>query len=529
MAIAGRRQFWGIWSVLFVCLLWGHYGLSPVTDFVGDDWAFLGTAKQQSTKTTAMETVRDYYRPLNMLALRMSFSCFGDRPWAFSALRAALHGGVLALYLAVLWYLFGKRALPLWVGGALYAFTPVLYDEFHWQCHGVLLYYPMAMLGAFLLWLDWLEKGRGYWRLLLSWIAYLAGLASYENFVPLALVFLLAGLMRGQGGRWKWSLVHLGLAAFYLVYRFTHGFGWGVPAIAAAYYSEGEGISLLGLLQNTRVILSWWIGGMMGKSFLGGFDAFSLLLPKWQVAFVTVSFIGLLAVWRAIHITTEMKTTLSVQTETSKCFLLGLVWMGLAYSPHLLFPVCSRHNLLPMFGAGMAMAAVFDRTLKKTPVWVWMGVGMLCLIANTGNGLAWKEAGVFCRKLYGYLDATQTQWQNKQLVVFDTLALRDRQTKSVTSPRNDSPATWAEYGNAILLRGFVGTGMLKLCVSNPPQGIQDTECGAHIDGPTLFWHERYNPSAPRETPLEDVYFVDVLAAVTDAGMRSRPLSLGPNP
>lgn len=522
MLTAERKRFFWIWLFLFVCLLWGHYGMTPVTDFVGDDWAFLGAAERQSAKATAMETIRDYYRPLNMLALRMTFSWIGDRPWAFSVLRILLHGGVLAIYLALLWRLFAKRAHPLWIGGALYVFTPVLFDEFYWH-HVVLLYYPMLMLGSFLLWWDWLEKGQGGWRLAFSWLAYLAALASYENCVPLALVFPLAGLFHRQGGRWKWSLVHLGLAALYVTYRFTHGFGWGVPAIAAAYYSEGEGIRLADLLQNARVILSWWVGGMAGKSFLGGFDAFSLLLPKWQFAFVVVSLGLLLALRRTVRATAQTEPSPDGQVQTAKLFVLGLAWMALAYSPHLLFPACSRHNLLPMFGAGISVAAIFDRSLKKTPVWVWMGIGLLCLVANAGNGLAWKDAGVFCRRLYRHLDATKEQWQDKQLVLFDTLALRERQTCGVINPRNDAPSTWAEYGNAILLRGFVGTGMLKLCVSDPPQGIQDTECGARIEGPLLLWHERYNPSAPRETPLSDVHRVDVLSAATAPSPPASPL------
>lgn len=514
----GKWAVW-VWALLFACLVWGHYGLAPVTDFVGDDWAFLGGALRpaQPLGTTAIETLRDYYRPLNNLALRMSFVWLGDRPWAFALLGLALHGGVLAVYLCLLGRLAGTRK-AIWIGGALYAFAPILYDEFHWQCHVVLAYYPATMLGAFLLWVDWLETGKGWWKLPLSWLAYLAGLASYENCVPLALVFPVSAWVLSAERRWKWSLIHLGLAVLYVAYRFTHGFGFGIPAIAAAYYSEGEGISLASMVQNLRTMASWWCGGMMAKSFLGGFNAFSTLLPKWQAAFSVGSLI-LLGVLRVAMRKSEDAPGPESSGNRSRAWknlFLGLLWMALAYSPHLLFPVCSRHNLLPVFGAGIALGSAWTLRPSRAPTWVWWGLGLLCLVANAGNALAWRDSGVFCRRIYRHLATTQDQWKDKQLVLFDTISLRERQTPGILQPRNDSASTWAEYQNAILLRGFVGNGMLKMCVPNPPLGIQDTEHGARMENDVLFWHDRYNPSVPHQTPMEDVYRVDCLAVATQA-------------
>lgn len=512
----GKRAVW-MWALLFACLVWGHYGLARVTDFVGDDWAFLGAALRpaQPLGTTAIETLRDYYRPLNNLSLRMSFACLGDRPWAFALLGLALHGAVLAVYLGLLKKLAASRK-AMWIGGALYAFAPILYDEFHWQCHVVLAYYPIAMLAAFLLWVDWLQTGKGWWKLPLSWLAYLAGLASYENCVPLALVFPVSAWLLSPERRWKWSLVHLGLAALYVAYRFTHGFGFGIPAIAAAYYSEGEGLSLVGMVQNVRTMASWWCGGMMAKSFLGGFEAFATLLPKWQIVFVAGSLIllGLLRVAMQRIGNTSVSMADGNRTRAWKNLFIGLLWMALAYSPHLLFPVCSRHNLLPIFGAGIALGGVWSLRPSRAPAWVWCGIGLLCLIANAGNAIAWRDAGMFCRRVYRHLEATQDEWKGKELVLFDTLSLRERQTPGILASRNDAASTWAEYHNAILLRGFVGNGMLKMCMPNPPQGIQDTEHGARVENGILYWHDRYNPAVPHETPMDRVYRVDCLAIAT---------------
>lgn len=510
--------FW-MWALLFACLAWGHYGLAPVTDFVGDDWAFLGSALHpaQPLKATAFETLHDYYRPLNNLAIRLSFGWLGDRPWAFSLLGLALHGVILAVYLNLLWTLSIERKV-LWIGGLLYAFSPVLYDEFYWH-HVVLLYYPIAMLGAFLLWVDWVKTGKGWWKVPLSWLTYLAGLASYENCVPLALVFPVSAWLLSPERRWKWSLVHLGLAALYVTYRFTHGFGVGIPAIAAAYYSEGEGLSLSGMVQNIRTMASWWCGGMMAKSFLGGFNAFATLLPKWQATFVAGSLVllGVLRMAMRGIGNAPVPETAGDRSRAWKNLFIGLFWMMLAYSPHLLFPVCSRHNLLPIFGAGIALGSVWTLRPSRTPAWVWCALGLLCLIANAGNALAWRDAGTFSRRICRHLEATKEQWMEKQLVLFDTLALRERQTSGILRARNDSAATWAEYQNAILLRGFVGNGMLKMCTPNPPQGIQDTEHGARIENGILYWHDRYNPDVPHQTSMKDVYKVDCLAVAIQGG------------
>lgn len=505
-----------IWAVLFACLAWGHYGLTPVSDFVGDDWAFLSYGMGRQGASIALETIRDYYRPLNMLASRMSFYWLGDRPWAFSVLRVLLHGGVLAVFLCLAWRLFHSRR-ALWTAGAVYAFTPILYDEFHWGNHIVLLYYPMAMLGAVLLWLQWIESGRKAWKVGLSFACYLVALASYENCVPLCLVFPLVGVLYGDGKRWRWSIVHVGLAMLWCVYRFTHGFGGGIPAIDAGYYAGGGGVGVVALLQNTRTILSWWVGGQLGQSFLGGFNVWAELLPKWQFAFAAVSLALLLSAWGAARGALSGHLCPVDKNRVKKNLAFGLAWMALAYSPHLLFPACSRHNLLPVFGAGIAIAALLDLTQAKIPAWAWIGAGFLCMLANAGNGLAWRDAGEFSRRLYQSLAATKSEWADKRIVVFDTCGLRERQTRGILKTRDDRQETWACHENSILLRGFVVSGMLKLCGAKDTKGLLDVEYGTEIRGDVLYWHERYNPDVPHQTPMDEVHVVDCLDTVVRAG------------
>lgn len=517
-AAAGRKSgFMGVWALLAVVLCWGHYGLTPVTDFVADDWYYLGDGIHRTVGEIAASTVRDYYRPVNILVNRLIFLHPGDSPVFFSVARVAMHGVILALFLGLLNLLFRDRR-ALWIGGAFYVLNPNTHEMFHWANMVAILYFPAAILLSVVCWLLWC-RGRGWGYLLLSAAGYLLGVLTYENCVPFCLVYPLAARLFAPGRRLRGAWIHLALAGLYVAYRFTHGFGWGLAAVhGGSYFGEGEGLDLIGTVQNVRTVFSWWIGGLAAQSFLGGFLAFARLVPKVQFLFVAISLGGLGWVWRRVG--REGPGPAESRAEEAalgiKGVLLGLAWMLLAYLPHLLLPAASRHNILPSFGGGLLLAGVWLRWRPRVSGGALFGLALLCLIANAGNGLAWRDAGTFCRRLYRHLERTQPEWSAKALVVFDTAALRDRQTPGILDPRQDSLQTWALHQNAILLRGFVGVGMLKLCMENPPPGIQDTENGVRRQGDRLEWHERYNPSKTYQTPMEQVFWVDCLAVVTGA-------------
>ena len=515
------KSFIGIWFILFLAMAWGHYAPTPISDFVADDWGYLGYSANTTPSAIFHDTIRDYYRPINILVNRVLFLCPGDRPAVWAAARVVLHGGILALYLALLWQLFRSRR-SLWAGGLLYAFIPLLHEMFYWENMVAILYYPLAMLAAVLLWARWIDGRSGAWAFVLSLPCYATAVLTYENCVPLCLVFPLYSFLYAKKRHAVWSSLYVGIAILYAAYRFTHGFGLGHAAIhGGSYFGEGEGLGLVGLVQNARTLLSWWLGGLGARSFLGGFDAFATLLPKWQFAFTVVSLLLLAALaiaWRgtaeAEPISKKCDCVSDAKALPLRGLVFGAVWVLLSYGPHLLFPAASRHHMIPVFGMGIFFAALLSLRPLRASAWVWCGLGMLCLVANAGNALAWRDAGTFCRRLYQHLEMTQDEWRAKDLVLFDTLSLRERQTPGLLEPRSDSVDTWAVYHNAILLRGFVGNGMLKMCTPNPPQGIQDTEHGARIENDILYWHDRYNPSVPHETPMDRVFRVDCLAVAT---------------
>ena len=507
-----RRTFLYVWLATFVLLFWGHYGLTPVTDFVADDWCYMGANVHQTPQEIIITTARDYYRPINIMVNRLLFHYPGDFPLFFSVLRVVMHGLILAAYLVLLRSIF-RDDRALWIGGIFYALVPNTHEMFYWANMVALLYYPFAMLASMALWISWC-RNPGPGRLILSVLGYIAGILTYENCVTLCWMYPLAGILLAARKRVWFSLIFVFLAVVYAAYRFTHGFGWGVAAVhGGGYFGEGQGFDLVGSLQSIRSVFSWWIGGLGAESFLGGFNSFALLKPKVQVLFVAISLMCLWGVWRCAK--RSWPCLVAGKDEGRRIIqggAFGLAWVVLAYAPHLLFAPASRHNIMPAFGVGMILVAVLLHFRPRISIGSIGALALVCLIANAGNGLAWREAGMFCRNLYRHLIRTQPEWSQKNLVVFDTESLRERQTPGVLAKRRDDMQTWALYRNAILMRGFVGTGMMNLCMKNPPRGIQDTECEVSRQGAVVNWHDRYNPAAPHQTPLGDVYWINCLAA-----------------
>jgi len=501
----------GIWLILFSILLMGHYALSPVTDFSADDWHYLSKSLDPTPSTIVQEGIRDIYRPVNLIANTLFFHVAGDRPLLFSLWGMVAHGILLGLLLALIRRL-GGTVLMLWVGGLAYVLNPNIYESFHWACHEVLLYVPIVLAASLLLWIAWCQKP-ALWKYAAALPLYFIGVFSYEYAVPLVLLYPFTVWVLGSSRkRMLASLPFVALALLYLAWRFTHAFGWGVPLLAGSEYF-GDGPSLFGSLQNIRGLLSWWLGGRMAQSFLGGWVIFSGWTPKWQFLY---SVLALSMAWLAytqMHRMIKREEGAPADTRWVRLMVLGLVWAALTYAPHLIFPVSARHNLFPSIGLAIAFAAFIQHSGVKICAVPVVAIVFLCLTANAGNTLAFRQAGVFSRNLYAHVLSTAPEWTTAEKVVFSTKSLRERQTKGILLPASRVPETWAFYQNANLIRGFTCSSMLKYASKkSTAQALIDVEYGVRVSGERLVWHERYDLSQPRETRMQNVYWIDCLSA-----------------
>lgn len=500
-----------IYIFLFAVLFTGHYLLSPNTDFTGDDWPYL----QKSANISGAEIVKnglyDIYRPFNLIANMLFFRYAGDFLILYSIVAILAHAILLLLLLLLIRHFFANPA-AVWVGGVFYVLNPNIFESFHWRNHCILLYVPILFLLSFVLWLSWCNRG-GVGRYITSLLLFFFGVFSYEYGVPFsALYIVVAMLYFKQKKTLAAGFGYVGIAVFYVVWRFSFGFGLGKPLLTGGeYFGSGE-FAVIGVVQNIRTIISWWCGGKMGQSFLGGFNGFAVLLPKTQFLLVLISLLLLwwgYALWKRCSILEDDQFI----SPPWKVMVLGAFWVVLAYSPHLIFPASARHNLFPAFGMALLVAACYQQWGHARH---WMPavlmLAFVCLIANMGNTITCRDTGVFSRNLYNYVIENRANWEDKAIVVFDTQTLRDRQTRGILTPRNSDASTWATYENALLLRGFVPSAMLKLAApDSKTQAILDTEYGVQFMGDQIEWHARYNPAHPYTTPLSDVFVVDCLS------------------
>lgn len=507
-----RMDVVGAWAVLFALLVLGRFALSPATDFSADDWAYLAKSAEPSPATIVKEGMRDIYRPVNLIVNMVAFHFAGDRPAPFALWGLVAHGILLALVLLTLKRLGGDAAM-LWFGGMFYVLNPTIYESFHWACHEVLLYVPIAFAASLYCWIGWCQAGGG-WKYALALPLYFIGVFSYEYGVPLALFFPLSAVVLGaKRKKIQASIPFVALAVFYVLWRFTAAFGWGAPLLAGGEYFGDGSISPWGALQNVRGVLSWWFGGGMAQSFLGGFNVFTTLLPKWQFVYAVAALVLAVLAFVQMRRADAGKDNAPIEPQLRRMILLGLAWATLAYAPHLVFPPSARHNLFPSIGLAVAVAAAIRLFAWRLPAGTFVLAALLCLVANAGNTLAFREAGLFSRNLYRHLVATREEWDGSEVVLFDTSSLRARQTRGILRPISRNSTTWAAYQNANLLRGFTCSAMLKLADGESrATAILDVETGAEQEGGWLSWHERYDESKPRKTPMEKVFWIDCLAA-----------------
>ncbi len=506
-----------VFGCLLLLLLGGHYLLSPNTDFTGDDWSYLQRSTEVDAGEFFIKGLRDIYRPFNLIANMLFFHYAGDRLVFYSAFAIGAHILLLWLLLGLLRH-FLKQPVAVFAAGLFYVLNPNIYESFHWKCHGLLLYVPVLFLLSFNLWLVWCKRG-GWWRYALSLACFFIATFSYEHGVPFSLMYVVAAwLPSRQRKQTMAGFAYVAIALLYTAWRFSGGFGMGEQLLTGGEYFESTGFSILMPLQNLRTIASWWVGGLMGQSFLGGFNGFATLLPKVQFGLVVLM---LLAVWGTCHVWKKCTGLSAGQDEPVirwTPFLIGLAWVVLTYSPHLIFPASARHNLLPSFGMALLVGACYEQWGMRRPIiraWI-MPLVFICLLANMGNTLACRDSGIFSRRLYQAVQAIRAEWEDKQVVVFDTQSLRERQTRGILSPRDNQDDTWAEYQNALLLRGFVCSSMVKLAApQSPVQAILDVECDAVVRNEQLTWHARYNPGIIYSTPLQEVYFIDCLAVASN--------------
>ena len=510
-----HRLGWGLVLLVLLLQFVSRYLPSPGAVWVADDWANAARSSfYASHAEAAWRGLQDPNRPLSMAAVEVGYRVFGERAWVWTLVSLAANSLLLLAILKLAFELTGRRGVAA-AAGAVFALLPNLTETYHWSTQvlnevtcGLVPYALSAWL-----WVAYLRRGGG-WRLAFSALAFGVGLFSYEAGILLPAAYLVLLPWKKTPLKSMLRIAPIGLAGLlYLAWRGTNAFGlnqaWHYPPHMQA------GLSLYGVVVNAWQLVQWWIGDRLAGSMLNGFEAFASI-PLWTRRFLFAANIGVVALigWGLWRLRTGgLKEAGDPPFSGWQSALFGLTWTGAAMAISLVSYTAPRLNVLPAIGISLLAALA----LEKWPFRVWAPLlfvpAVLALAANQGTAENYRQAGRMCRGLYATLEASQDQWRDKEILLVDTRSLRQRQTPGL-APYNEDQRMWAQCGNAIMLRGFVPNGMVRLITgqNNPDiQVLLDVEYGARIEGDRLIWHNRYDPAHPHTNALADVFVVDFFA------------------
>ena len=516
------------WLLFGVCLLLlvqlvTRFAVQPSVGFVLDDWSFWSQAEKfPSAASTLVGGLRNPLRPGYHGLQLLSHRVFKDNLVAFGILSAT--GETLSLLFLFLFLkeLIGKKGAA--IGGALlFAVLPNVCGHFHWLC--VTVGHNIGAMEMFLL-SAWgcarYAVRRKKFALAVSLMAYLCGIGTYEAgiFIPLAYGVLLWGC---GWKKWFMTMLLYGMAlGIYATWRMTNGFGWGWSWFGIPPQTMPE-LSFYELKHTFAGIVSWWGGLEWWRAVGDGATGFAELPRSLAtiLLFTNVILVGLMG-WSLSRLPENAVERSEATTHDAlsgrKLFLAGVVWIGATYIPVFLGYLVPRLNYLP--GAGMALLAALAMGRIHHKYWLPLlsAAVFAGMVIGEGDTKNWADSIRFNRNLYESMQATRTDWENKDVLWIDTRELSQRMTPGILDAGRHHIDTIAEYRNAGLLRGFAPSAMAELILKGEPgpQVILDVEYGAHQEGDTLFWHERYNPDAPRQTPMERVFRIDAFEAGTES-------------
>ncbi len=543
----GERLYLGWWLVMAVLLLhiYARHVPWPWVVFVAADWANYPQTLWYDSFWDAVRTgLQNPNRPISTVAVETVFPLFGRNPLPWTLLSITANALLLMAVMKMALELSASRRMAA-LSGIVLAVLPNLTETYLWstqilnEVSCALVFYALSAW----MWIAYMRLG-GAWRLVVSAFAYLIGLFSYEAgiLLPAAYMVLIPWRQKPFGGMLR-LMPFAAICLLYMAWRVTDAFGtnqsWYYPPHMEA------GISLWGVGWNIRQMIHWWAGDHMFGSMLSGFQSFAMLAP-WTRRFLVLGnilVVGLIGCilrrlgsgsarkplleghaaacpWARKSVplhegTTTQECETGIETQTFSLLQIvsfGVVWTGAAMAIPILSYTESRLMVLPAIGISLLTAIAFSRlSIRYWGALLFVPM-VLALTANQGTTESYRQVSVFNDRLYTHLEQTKEEWRDKEAVLFDTRAMRNRLTPGLLRPVGEDEATWARYNNALLFRGFLPAGMIRLITGEyrtPVRIVHDVEHGARIEGDTLYWHARYNPAWPYETPMDRVFVVDV--------------------
>lgn len=510
----GKTTIAALLLVLLVQLL-VRFAVPPAVGFVLDDWSYREEVLHYDSLSDAVVAgILHPHRPfLHAIQLGINW-VLRDNLSAFLLLSAT--GYSLALFLLFLLLReLTDRPVAAIAGTLVFALLPNQCDQFHWLCIAIpygLFCQPLCLLSAWCL-VRYARRG-GTALLAVSAIAYFFACGIYEVgvFLPMAYAVLLLGR---SWKRWFADLTPYGIAfALYASWRLTNGFGWGHSWFGIPPQT-GIALDLYNLKMTVAGIVSWWGGQNWWRAVgFGGIGFGELPWTRAAVFFVAdLALLGGLAFALRRLGRRETRHVPPAPFPTGRLLFFGATWFAATLIPALLAYFVTRINYLPGVGVVLLLTGRASRIRPSRWLPVLLPLALAGMVVAQGDSLNWASTIRFQNNLARTLVNTQSAWQDAELVWLDTRSLAHRLSPGL-GPVDFHVDTIAFYRFSGLLRGFGPTAMMDHATGhgNHPPVILDVEYGAHQEGDTLYWHERYNPDAPHKTPMERVCRIDAFEA-----------------
>lgn len=502
------RWGWGLLAFLVFFQWWSRYAGAPVVDFVIDDWRLWKIALScQSFSDALLQGLNWPDRPLGTSLMIGTFYLLGDFIPGYVLLESLYTAIFLLAALWAVYSLTGDR-LATWLFGLVFSLLPNLTESFQW--HTMSVSYGLgfaAYVAALAGWSEYL-KNRGAGWLVLSALCFAFALGSYEVGILLPAVFLLLGRRDQWRKMLAGGLVFGAIAAVYLVWKFTDGLG---TVETRLFPYRGFTPDWPGYVWNAKETVRWWLGARMLECIANGLDGFLTLAPAAmrRLALANLLVVGA-ALWATGRVGKAAEAEMPPPHGRTKLMVFALAWMAATNVLTVLSWAAGRMNYLPAVGAGLAAACLLRPRWRSRPSISVALVMLVCLMANQGTSIQWRESGIFHRAMYEHLQRTAPEWRKADIVFFDTAGLRNRVTRGLLADPIAGGPLWGSYGNAVFIRGAFMRSMMDMVA--PGHGVDnvlvDIEHGVQTSGSELQWHGWYDPATRYTAPLSGVYRID---------------------
>ena len=490
--------------------LWGHTATHSPRGLILDDWCnFLASQSYDSVSNLLDATLRHGTRPVSMTYTWLMYRFFEDHVQAYFALSILAHLLLVLLVGSITWQLVRNKTATFLVCGML-ALLPTLSELIYWPTM-ILSASSLALplyLGCATAFLAYIRLGSRKW-LALSIACYGLGVFSYEIGIFLPLAFLAASPQDPFRTRLTRCLAFAPVLLLYAMWRLTGSFGLSETHLPPHMQA---GFSISTLLWNIKDFARWWIGQHMGATLVNGLNGF-VQLPLQTQRWLTTGnlLLSLLAGWTFLRLAREE----NIAPPPRRCLAFwGTFWLAASFAPLAISYCGSRLMYLPACGLAWILTSLYHPRLRPALVLPIGMVTFLLLTVNQGTARQWQESGELQRRLFAHVCRTRPQWQNKEIVLFDTRSLNATSTTGLLATP-DPYAHSFHNGNAGILRGFAQIAMLELAGRPAPRPISllDAEHWPEVRDGQLVWHGRFDPTSTNITPMEQVYGIDVSAVV----------------